>query len=214
MWPRFKEMHKVKSTLNLLSRWRAFGLIGLLICLVVTASCTLTMRDQPRYEPLEESTFFADHASARPRVADTVARGQLQLDEHLYSGRVNGELVQAFPFTITQAILARGEERYNIFCAPCHDLVGSGRGVITDYGMRTPPSFHDADLRDSPPGFYFETITDGTRVMPSYAARIPPADRWAIVAYIRALQLSQQVDASQLPPEDLPRLEQSTTITN
>lgn len=188
--------------------------ITLFFCLGVTASCRLDMRDQPRYEPLEESAFFRDKASARPRVADTVARGQLHLDEQLYTGRVNGQTAETFPFTVTLAVLTRGQERYDIFCTPCHGLVGDGKGVVTEYGMRTPTSFHDPDLRAEPPGYYFTIITNGTRIMPSYAARIHPADRWAIVAYIRALQLSQGADATQLPADELPKLDQTTTITN
>jgi mono/diheme cytochrome c family protein len=184
------------------------GLLVLLAC----AGCSLTMRDQPRYEPLEPSSFFADQASARPRVADTVARGQL-LDPHLATGRVNNAFVDSFPFTVTVSTLERGREQYTIFCAPCHDLVGNGQGIITDYGMEAPPSFHDPELRDEPAGYYFTVITNGTRVMPSYA-RIPPEDRWAIIAYIRALQLSQNADVSQLPAEVLPQLESAETITN
>lgn len=191
-----------------------FFALGVLSCLLLLTSCTLDMRDQPRYNALEQSTFFADQSSARPQVADTVARRQLRLDEHQNTGRVNGELVETFPFTVTAATLARGQERYNIFCAPCHSAVGDGQGIITQYGMKKPVSFHAPDLRDQPVGYYFELITDGTRVMPSYAARIPPDDRWAIVAYIRALQFSQNAAVPQLAPEDLPQLGQSGAITN
>ena len=194
--------------------FRIGSLTGLLVCLALfTVSCRLDMRDQPRMEPLAESNFFADKASARPRIADTVARGQLHLDQQLYTGRVNGELTTTFPFTVTQAIVERGQERFTIFCTPCHGLVGDGHGIITEYGMRVPPSFHDPELRDQPAGYYFEVITDGTRVMPSYGTRIPPADRWAIIAYIRALQLSQNVEAARLSPEELPKLDQTDTIT-
>jgi mono/diheme cytochrome c family protein len=197
------------------TRVRPFTIAALLLSLALaTLSCTLSMRDQPRYEPFEESTLFADRASVRPRIADTVARGQLHLDEHLYAGRVNGDFAETFPFTVTLATLERGQERYNIFCSPCHDLVGSGHGIVTEYGMEAPPSFHDPDLRDEPAGYYFTIITEGTRVMPSYGERIPPEDRWAIIAYIRALQLSQNADTSQLPPDVLPELEATETITN
>jgi mono/diheme cytochrome c family protein len=206
-----KGVRKVSG--GLLTRTRPWALLGLLLGLGLTASCTLTMRDQPRYEPFEESTFFADHSSARPRLADTVARGQLPANELLTTGRVNGEFTQTFPFTVTQAVLERGQERYTIYCTPCHDLLGTGQGIITQYGMREPPSFHDPSLRDEPNGYYFATITDGTRIMPSYAARISPEDRWAIVAYIRALQLSQNTDAAKLPPNELPKLEATEPIT-
>ena len=192
---------------------RFVRLIGLLLCLGVLAGCRLDMRDQPRYEPFEESTFFPDRASARPRVADTVARNQPVLDDQLHTGRVNGQVADSFPFTVTVAVLERGQERYNIFCGPCHGLLGDGKGIITEYGMPVPVSFHDPDLRAETAGYYFTIITDGTRVMPSYASRIRPEDRWAIIAYIRALQLSQNTEASQLPADELPQLEQTTPIT-
>jgi hypothetical protein len=182
--------------------------IGLLFSLVITAGCALTLWDQPRVDPFEESRFFADGSSARPRIPGTVARGQLRLDDHLQRGRVDGRFAETFPFTITLEILERGQERYNIFCAPCHGLVGDGHGIVTEYGMRVPTSFHDPELREEAPGYYFTLITDGTRVMPSYADRIAPADRWAIVAYIRALQLSQNADPAQLSADEVPRLDQ------
>ena len=179
----------------------------LIVLALLLAGCRLDMRDQPRLEPFEASAFFANDASARPLVADTVARGQLHTDTHLYEGRVNGQVAESFPFTVTQQILERGQERYDIFCTPCHGATGAGDGVIIDYGMRAPPSFHDPDLAAEPPGYYFTIITNGTRIMPSYAARIPPEDRWAIIAYIRALQLSQNVNADELPADELPKLE-------
>ncbi|RIK40362.1 MAG: quinol:cytochrome C oxidoreductase [Chloroflexi bacterium] len=188
---------------------RTLTLIGLLVGLGITTACTLDMHQQPRYDPLEPSAFFADGASARPRVADTVARGQLRLDDHLYTGRIDNRFAQTFPFTVTLQTLERGRERYNIFCAPCHGLVGDGDSIMTEYGMRTPNSFHDPDVAGQPPGYYFAIISNGTRIMPSYAARISPEDRWAIVAYIRALQMSQNIDVSQLSPEDLAVLEES-----
>lgn len=192
---------------------RVLILTGCVFCLGLLAGCRLDMRDQPRFEPFEESTFFADQASMRPRVADTVARGHLALDDHLSTGRVNGQTAETFPFTVTLAVLERGQARYDIFCTPCHGLVGDGQGIVTDYGMPQPTSFHDPDLRAEPPGYYFTIITDGTRVMPSYAARIRPEDRWAIIAYIRALQLSQGADVTQLPADELPQIEQTEPIT-
>ena len=197
----------------ILTRFRIFSLIGLFFCIGFVAGCRLDMRDQPRYEPLEESTFFADKSSARPRVADTVARGQLHIDDQLYTGRVNGQIADSFPFTVTTEILERGQQRYDIFCTPCHGLVGDGKGIVTEYGMPSPPSFHDPDLRAETAGYYFTIITNGTRIMPSYAARIHPADRWAIIAYIRALQLSQNANPSQLSADELLRLDQTETIT-
>jgi hypothetical protein len=171
------------------------------------------MRDQPRYESFEKSPFFEDNSSARPSVAGAVARGQLRTDEHLYEGRVNDEFAPTFPFTVTLEVLERGQERYNIFCSPCHGLVGDGQGIIVEYGLRQPTSFHDPGLRDEPPGYYFDLISRGTRVMPSYASRIRPEDRWAIVAYIRALQLSQDADLSQVPSNEIPNLDNTDVIT-
>ncbi len=188
-------------------------LISLFFALGLLAGCRLDMRDQPRYEPLEASTFFADGAAVRPRIADTVARNEVNLDDQLHTGRVNGQVADSFPFTVTVAVLERGQERYNIFCAPCHGLVGDGQGIITDYGMPVPASFHDPALRDETTGYYFTVITNGTRVMPSYASRIRPEDRWAIIAYVRALQLSQNAAADQLSAEDLPQLDQTQPIT-
>lgn len=164
----------------------------------------MTMEDQPRFEAQESSRFFADGAASRPRLADTVARGELRLEPLLSSGRVAGEFIDSFPFTVTQTVLERGQQRFEIFCSPCHGLTGDGQGVIIEYGMPPPDSFHAPDLRERQAGYYFAIISDGTRVMPSYAARIPIEDRWAIVAYIRALQLSQNTDASQIAPGKLP----------
>lgn len=199
--------------MNMLPSFRRLPLIGILFVMGLLAGCRLDMRDQPRYEPLEASTFFADGAAVRPRIADTVARNEINLDDQLHTGRVNGQVADSFPFTVTVAVLERGQERYNIFCAPCHGLVGDGQGIVTDYGMPVPTSFHDPALRDETTGYYFIVITNGTRVMPSYASRIRPEDRWAIIAYIRALQLSQNAAADQLSAEDLPQLEQTQPIT-
>lgn len=188
--------------------------LALTLGLLLLAGCRMTMADQPRYEAFEASTFFADGTSARPRVADTVARGELPEDEHLITGRVNGAVAETFPFTVTQTVLERGQERYEIFCTPCHGALGDGNGIITEYGMPQATSFHDPELRDESVGYYFTLITNGTRVMPGYGDRIAPADRWAIIAYIRALQLSQNANLSAVPEDALPQLEETETITN
>lgn len=193
--------------------FRCLPFLSLFFVMGLLVGCRLDMRDQPRYEPLEASTFFADGAAMRPRVADTVARTEVNLDDQLHTGRVNGQVADSFPFTVTMAVLERGQERYTIFCTPCHGLVGDGHGIVTDYGMPVPTSFHDPALRDETTGYYFTVITNGTRVMPSYASRIRPEDRWAIIAYIRALQLSQNAAADQLSADDLPQLEQTQPIT-
>lgn len=171
----------------------------LLLGLLVITGCRQDMHDQPRYEPLEASTFFKDGRASRPQVPGTVARGQLKIDEHLYSGKIAGKPVDAFPFPITKDILARGQERYNIFCAPCHARIGDGSGMIVQRGMRQPPSFHTQRLREAPAGYYFDVITNGFGTMYSYADRVTVNDRWAIVAYLRALQLSQNATLEDVP---------------
>lgn len=179
------------------------------LCLLVSlAACRQDMHDQPRYEPLEASAFFEDGRSARQPVTGTVARGQLQADTHFYTGRVNGEPVTTFPFQITQEVLKRGQERYNIFCSPCHDRVGNGEGMVVRRGFRRPPSFHIDRLREAPVGHFFDVITNGFGAMYDYAARIPPRDRWAIIAYIRALQFSQRATLADVPEAEIHQLSQ------
>jgi len=167
------------------------------------------MRSQPRLESYEQSSFFANGAVMQQPVADTVARGQLHEDEFLQTGRVNGQIAASFPYTPTLEMIERGHERFDIFCTPCHGLTGDGKGITVQYGMRESRSFHDPDLRAESPGYYFNIITNGTRVMPSYAERIPPEDRWAIIAYIRALQLSQNADINTVMPEDRAAIEEA-----
>lgn len=164
------------------------------------------MHDQPRYEPLEHSTFFNDGRSARPFVEGTVARGHLKTDEHFYTGKVNGELVNTLPFPATKEVLDRGHERYNIYCSPCHDRVGNGQGMIVQRGFRQPPSLHIDRLRQAPLGHFFDVMTNGFGTMYSYAERIAPRDRWTIVAYIRALQMSQNATLDDVPVEERSKL--------
>ncbi len=170
-------------------------------------ACQQQMAEQPRYEPLKESEFFDDQRASRPLVEGTVARGHLGDDEHLYRGVVDGKPANSFPFTMDRQALLRGQERYNIFCAPCHDQVGTGQGMIVRRGLRAPASFHIDRLRETPEGTFFEHITKGFGVMPDYAQQITPEDRWAIVAYIRALQLSQNARASDLAESERRTLE-------
>ncbi len=163
------------------------------------AGCRRDMQVQPRYNPYDASAFFDDGRSARQPVPGTIARGELHLDALLYTGKVDGKEAEVFPFPITRADLARGRERYNIYCAPCHDVTGSGRGMIVLRGFPQPPSFHIDRLRQAPPGHFFDVMTNGLGVMYSYAARVSPEDRWRVAAYIRALQLSQQANLSDTP---------------
>jgi mono/diheme cytochrome c family protein len=161
------------------------------------------MVDQHRYEPLEGSTFFADGRSARPMVEGTVARGQLRLDDHLYKGRVDGKLVEDFPFPVTEGVLQRGRERYGIFCSPCHGGLGNGQGMAVRRGLKEAATFHSDRLRDVPVGYIFDVITNGFGVMSGYAHMVPVEDRWAIVSYVRALQLSQRATMDDIEETDL-----------
>ncbi len=167
-------------------------------CLSLSA-CQQQMADQPRYKPLARSEFFGDERSARPLVEGTVARGHLNADELFYNGTVNGKPADTFPFPITKEVLLRGQERFNIFCAPCHDRAGTGQGMIVRRGFRPPPSYHIDRLREAPVGHFFAVITHGFGVMPDYAAQVPVRDRWAIIAYVRALQLSQNATIADVP---------------
>jgi hypothetical protein len=162
-------------------------------------ACQQKMADQPRYEPLQKSEFFDDQRASRPLVEGTVARGHLDADEQLYSGKIGGEPAKTFPFPIDRQVLLRGQERFDIFCSPCHDRAGTGQGMIVRRGYRPPPSLHIERLRAAPPGHFFDVISHGFGAMPDYAGQIPPHDRWAIAAYIRALQLSQNAAIGDVP---------------
>ncbi len=173
-----------------------------------SAACRQDMHDQPKFKGFRPTTLFADGRSVRPLVPGTVARGHLKDDELLYTGKVAGQFSNEFPFPVNRAVLERGQERYNIYCSPCHDRVGTGQGMIVQRGYKQPPSFHQDRLRQQPPGYFYHVITNGFGVMPDYAAQIPVQDRWAIVAYIRALQLSQHVSVHDLTAAERNRLDQ------
>lgn len=179
----------------------------ILLCLSLITGCRQDMHDQPRYEPFEASAFFADGRSVRPLVPGTVARGQLQTDTHFSTGMLGGQAADTLPFPVTRPLLERGQERYTIFCVPCHDSVGNGQGIIVQRGFRQPPSFHLERLREAPIGHFFAVMTNGSGAMADYATQIPPQDRWAITAYIRALQLSQHATLTDVPAEVRQRLE-------
>lgn len=178
-----------------------------LICALT--ACRLDMHDAPRYEPLEESAFFGDMRSSRPLVANTVARGQLREDEHFYTGKIAGELADTFPMPVTAEVMARGQERFNVFCSPCHGRTGRGDGMIVQRGFRAPPSFHEERLRDAPVGHFVDVETNGFGAMQDYAAQVSVADRWAIATYIRALQLSQRATIDDVPPDRRGELDRS-----
>jgi len=189
---------------------RLAGWVLLAAGALAAAGCRSDMHVQPRYDPLAPSTFFDDGRSARPEVPDTVARGHLRIDQHFYTGKVNGVPADTFPFPITRDVLARGRARYNIYCTPCHDYTGSGHGMIVQRGFPAPPSYHIDRLRQVPVGHFYDVITNGYGAMYSYAARVPPDDRWAIVAYIRALQMSQHATIDDVPPEEQAKLRADT----
>jgi mono/diheme cytochrome c family protein len=176
------------------------------LLLLACAGCRQDMHDQPKYTAYKASDFFPDGRSARPLVEGTVAQGHLNEDELLYTGRVGGQPATQFPFAIDDAVMRRGRERYDIFCSPCHGLTGEGDGMVVQRGYRRPPSFHIDRLRQAPPGSLYDVMTNGFGAMPDYAAQIPVRDRWAIAAYIRALQLSQNATVAEIPPDARGRL--------
>jgi mono/diheme cytochrome c family protein len=191
-------------------RWPVRPLAVGLVALV--AGCRSEMYDQPRYEPYEASEFFDDGTSARPLVAGTVPRPDPSEQgpwstELFTTGKTAGNLSETLPFPVDRAVLERGQQRFRIFCTPCHGELGDGRGMIVQRGFNPPPSFHSEEIRKKPVGHYFDVMTRGFGTMYSYAARIPARDRWAIAAYIRALQVSQHALASDLSADEKSRLE-------
>ncbi len=182
-----------------MSRNRLLLAVG--ACAVILAGCRQDLHDQPTFIPLRGSDFYADQRSGRPIVEGTVARGLLGDDELLETGKENGQDATQLPFPVTADVLARGRERYDIFCAPCHDRTGRGNGMVVRRGYRQPPSYHIDRLRQAPVGHFFDVITNGFGAMPDYKAQVPVRDRWAIIAYIRALQLSEHATLNEVPPE-------------
>ena len=181
----------------------------LIFCLL--CSCRRAMMDQPRVKPLAEEDFFANGSGALPIPAHTVARGHLDEDDAFFTGLTNGVLVATFPETPTRELLKTGRERFEIYCAVCHGPTGDGNGIIVQRGFPRPPSFHDQRLRAAPVGHFFDVINHGYGVMFSYAARVEPQDRWAIAAYIRALQLSQRATLDDVPRDERAKLEAMPT---
>ena len=169
--------------------------------LVFASGCRQDMQDQPKYIPLRATAFFDDHRSARPFPDNTVARGHLESDTEFFTGKVGNQFTDRFPFPVTRDVLARGQQRFNIYCAPCHDRLGNGDGMIVRRGFRKPPSYHLDRLRQAAPGYIYDVITNGFGAMPDYAAQIAPQDRWNIVAYVRALQFSHNATMDDVPPD-------------
>jgi hypothetical protein len=182
--------------------------LALLFCVVLlAAACQRTgpsfqkMGRQPKYDPLEPSDFFADGMAARPRIPGTVARGELTDNPFMDTGKINGADGDGFPFPVTPLVLDRGQERFNIYCSECHGRLGDGNGMIPSRGFRRPPSFHTDTLRAARTGHFFDVMTNGFGSMPSYAVQVPVKDRWAIIAYLRALQLSQSSTINDIPSD-------------
>lgn len=181
---------------------------GLAVVAAMTASaCRQDMHDAAKYEPLEKSAFFKDHRASRQLVAGTIARGKLKEDKLLYTGKDGDAISETFPFPVTQGVVERGRERFNIYCSPCHARTGEGNGMIVQRGYKQPPNFHDERLRSMPPGYFVQVMTNGFVTMPSYALQVQPEDRWAIAAYVKALQLSRHVDASTLTADERAKLD-------
>jgi len=198
-------MQRTKHSLHTL---RKAGLVCAIFCLaLLVTGCTMTMRDQPRVDPYEPSTFFDNEQSAQLPVDDTVPVNEARTDDMLYTGQVDGQYAEAFPFLITKEGLEYGRQRYDIYCAPCHGYTGDGDGMIVQRGFKEPPTFNQDRLREAAPGYFFYAISNGFGVMPSYANRIPVHDRWLIVAYVKALQLSQHASVTELPADDQAKVE-------
>ena len=172
------------------------------LSLTLAAGCRQDMHNQPKYKGLRGTRFFADGGSARPLVEGTIARGTLKEDDAFFTGKSGGAPVAQLPFKADAAVLARGQERFNIYCTPCHDATGSGRGIVVQRGYKQPPSFHEERLRNMPAGYFFDVMTNGFGAMPDYRTQLAARDRWAVVAYIRALQLSQHAAPADVPGGD------------
>ena len=189
--------------------WQAIGIVAVALAVLfpVVSGCRNDMHDQPKYKPLAASSLFKDGRAARPLVPGTVARGHLDEDAALVTGRTDAGYADTLPFPLTAKVLERGRERFNIYCSPCHDRVGGGGGMIVQRGYKRPSSFHVERLRGIPVGYFFEVATHGFGAMPSYATQVPARDRWAIAAYIRALQLSQHAALTDVPAGERGSLE-------
>jgi len=179
---------------------RAISALALIAAIALWSGCRLDMHVQPKQNPLSPSDFYPDKRSARPLVEGTVARGQLHEDTYFYTGKIGDNPGDVMPFPVTKEVLERGRERYNIYCAPCHSRIGDGNGFIPSRGFtRMPPSYHIPRLQKAPLGYFFDVMTNGFGIMPDYASQVSPEDRWKIVAYIRALQLSQSASMKDVP---------------
>jgi mono/diheme cytochrome c family protein len=178
------------------------ALIVVIMIALTGSACRQDMHDQPKYTPLRSTAFFGDVRSARPLVAGTVARGQLHEDPFLETGKIGSADATIFPFAVDAAVMARGRERFEIFCTPCHGRTGTGDGMVVRRGYRRPPTYHDDRLRNTPIGHFVDVMANGFGAMPDYSDEVGARDRWAIAAYIRALQLSQHAQLADVPERE------------
>jgi mono/diheme cytochrome c family protein len=177
-------------------------MIAMLASLLLSTACRQDMHDTPRYEVYEASTTFADGSASRTPPPGTVARGLLREDEALYTGKVDGQLVDAVPFAVTHDDLVRGRERFNIYCTPCHGRLGDGNGMVVQRGLRQAASYHQDRLRQERIGYFFDVITNGFGAMQGYAEQVPVRDRWLIASYVRVLQFSQNATVNDVPANE------------
>lgn len=190
---------------------RMIGATFLVACLLIlVTACGENMRDQARCDPYEANAFFDDGTCARQPPLNTIAHGSAENELELAGSGIDGQPVEDFPFPITRQVLSVGRDRYDGFCAPCHGISGYGNGMIVQRGFPAPPSFHTQRLRDVPPGYIVDVIANGFGRMFSYGDRVTPEERWAITAYIRALQLSQNATAADIPAEERSQLIEGT----
>jgi mono/diheme cytochrome c family protein len=187
---------------------RGVPLLCVLLGSILLAGCSrLDMQDQPKYKPQRPSDFFADGRSGRPEVEGTIARGSLNEDTAYYTGKdAKGDDIAEFPLAVDKALIVRGQQRFEVYCSPCHGRIGNGLGMIVRRGFKQPPSYHIDRLRDAPVGHFYDVITNGYGAMLNYASQVQVRDRWAIVAYIRALQYSQNANVNDLPQEARARI--------
>jgi len=187
---------------------------SLALTVLLATGCRQDMHDAPKIEPLEANTFFANGQGSRELIPGTVARGELREDELLYQGLdPDGKPASEFPFPVTLQVMKRGQREFDIFCSPCHDRAGTGNGMVVQRGFKQPPSYHVDRLRNEPPGYFVSVMTNGFGQMSSYAAQVKPRDRWAIAAYIRALQLSQNAHLGDLTPKERAQFQGSDDTT-
>ncbi len=181
---------------------RRLTVVAIVLCAAALTGCRQDMHQAARYDPLEQSPLFGDQRSARPLVEGTVPRGFLREDKAFYTGKgPDGQLLDTIPVKVDKALLLRGQDRFNVYCSPCHGKTGDGNGMIVQRGFKQPTSYHTDRLRAQPVGYFYDVITNGFGAMQDYSAQVAPADRWAVAAYIRALQFSRHAGEADVPPD-------------